>query len=97
MIGFRACHQNIAGKQKIFTFKDKYMHVAFEIQGFCQRKEKKLKISLLKGSLAVLKSFRLQRGKRKIGFNINGIGDLTNPVTNTFSNIKPQEIITQYA
>ena len=62
-----------------------------------KRKEKKLKISLLKGSLAVLKCFRLQRGKRKIGFNINGIRDLTNPVTNTFGNIKPQEIITQYA
>ena len=50
------------------------MHVAFEIQGFCRRKEKKLK-SLLKGSLAVLKSFRLQKGKRKIGSNINGIRD----------------------
>ena len=72
------------------------MHLAFQMQGIRQRKEKKVK-SLLKGSLAVLKSFRLQRGKRKIGFNINGIGDLTNPVTNTFSNIKPQEIITQYA
>ena len=50
------------------------MHVAFEIRGFCRRKEKKLK-SLLKGSLVVLKSFRLQRGKRKIGSNINGISD----------------------
>ena len=74
MIGFRACRQNIAGNQKIITFTDNYMHVAFQIQGFRQRKEKKVK-SLLKGSLAILKSFRFQRGKRKITSNISGIQD----------------------
>ena len=93
MIGFRACHQNIAGKQKIITFTDNYMHITFQIQGFRRRKEKKVK-SLLKGSLAVLKSFRLQRGNRKIGSNINGISD---QIMSQTGNIKPQEIITQYA
>ena len=73
MIGFRARHQNVAGNQKIITFTDNYTHVAFQIQGF-RRKEKKLK-SLLKGSLAVLKSFRLQRGQRKTGSSIKGIRD----------------------
>ena len=65
MIGFRACHQNIAGNQKIITFTD-YTNVAFQIQGFWR---KKLKF-LLKGSIVVLKSFR---GQRKTGSNINGI------------------------
>ena len=47
--------------------------VAFQIQGFWT-KEKKLK-SLLKGSLAILKRFRLQSGQRNTGSNINGIKD----------------------
>ena len=72
-MAFRACCQNIAGNQKIITFTD-YTHVAFQIQGFRLRKEKKPKSSLT-GSLAILKSFRLQRGKRKIGSNINGVRD----------------------
>ena len=93
MIGFRACRQNIAGNQKIITVTDNYMHTAFQIQGFRRRKEKKVK-PLLKGSLAVLKSFRLQRGKRKISSNINGISD---QILSQTGNIKPQEIITQYA
>ena len=45
----------------------------FQILGF-RRKEKKLK-SLLKVSLAVLKSFRFERGQTKTGSNINGIQD----------------------
>ena len=69
------------------------MHIAFQIHGFRRRKEKKVK-SLLKGSLAVLKSFRLQRSKRKISSNINGISD---QILLQTGNIKPQEIITQYA
>ena len=73
MIGFKARRQNIGGNQKIITFTDNYTHVAFQNPGF-RRKEKKLK-SLLKGSLAVLKSFRLQRGQRKTSSNINGIRD----------------------
>ena len=68
MIGFRARRQNI-GNQKIITFTENYKHVAFQIQRF-QRKEKERE-----SSLAVLKSFRLQRGQRKIGSNINGIQD----------------------
>ena len=52
---------------------DNCTHVTFQIQGF-RRKEKKLKY-LLKGSLAVLKSFRLQRGKKITGSNIDGIRD----------------------
>ena len=90
MIGFRACRQNIAGNQKIVTFTDNYMHIAFQIQGFRWRKEKKVK-SLLKGSLAILKSFRLQRGKKK---SVIGISD---QILSQTGNIKPQEIITQYA
>ena len=74
MRDFEACRQNIAGNQKIITFKDNYMHVAFEIQGFCQRKENELK-SLLNGSLVVIKCLRLLGGKRKIGSNVNGIRD----------------------
>ena len=35
-----------------------------------------------------------QRGKRKIGSNINGIRD---QILSQTGNIKPQEIITQYA
>ena len=66
MIGFTACHQNIAGNQKINTFADNDTHVAFQIQGFWR---KKLKF-FLKGSLVLLKSFR---GQRKTGSNINGI------------------------
>ena len=76
-----------AANQKIITFTDNYTHVAFQIQGF-RRKEKKLK-SLLKGSLALLKSFRLQRGQRKTG--IEG-QILSQTLTETK---KPQEIITQ--
>ena len=72
LIGFRACRQNIAGNQNIITFTDNY--VAFQIQGFHRRKQKKVK-SLLKGSLAVLESLRLQRGTRKISSYINGISD----------------------
>ena len=59
LIGYRACHQNIAGNQKNITFKDNYMLVAIRVQGFW-RKEKKL-TSLLKVSLAILKSLSLQR------------------------------------
>ena len=44
------------------------------MQGIRRRKEKKVK-SLLKGSLAVPKSFSLQRGKRKISSKMNGIRD----------------------
>ena len=68
------------------------MHVAIQIQGFW-RKEKKLKSSL-KGSLAILKRLRLQRGGRKTSAKWH---PRSNPVTNTYRNIKPQVIITQYA
>ena len=43
LIGFSACHQNIAGNQKIIPFMDNYTNAAIQLQGF-QRKEKKLKI-----------------------------------------------------
>ena len=82
----------IAGNQKIITFTDNYTHVGFQIQGI-QGKEKKLK-SLLKGSLAVLKSFRLQKGHRKTGSNKKGIRDQILSQTPTLNNIKPQEILT---
>ena len=68
------------------------MPVAIQIQGFW-RKEKQLKSSL-KGSLAILESLRLQRGQRKTGAKRL---PRSNPVTNTYRNIKPQEIISQYA
>ena len=74
----RARHQNIAGKPKIISFTDNFMHVAFQSQGFW-RKEKKLK-SLLKGSLVVLKSFG---GRRKTGSNRNGIRDQISSQTPT--------------
>ena len=38
-----ACHQNIAGNQKIITFMDNYTYAAIQLQRF-KRKEKKLKI-----------------------------------------------------
>ena len=70
MVGFRACRQNLAGNQKIVTFTDN-THLAIQIQGF-RRKNKKLEY-LLKGSVAVIKSFRLQRSQRKTGSSVNGI------------------------
>ena len=69
------------------------MHVAFQIQRF-QRKGKKLK-SLLKGSLAILKSFRLQRGQRTTGSYINGIR--AQILSQTPTETQTQEIITQFA
>ena len=69
MIGFRACHQNMAGNKKIITFTDKYMHVAIQIQGF-QRKERKLKS--LKGFLAI-KSCHKPLQKHKTTGNNNSI------------------------
>ena len=48
----------------------------------------------MKGSLAVLKSFRLQRGQRKTGAKRH---PKSNSVKNTYREIKPQETITQCA
>lgn len=48
-----------------------YTHAAFQLQTF-QRQEKKLKSSL-KDSLAVLKSFKLQRGETKTNSKKNGV------------------------
>ena len=48
----------------------------------------------MKGFLAALKSFRLQSGQRKTRAKRH---QRSNPDTNTYRDIKPQEIITQYA
>ena len=62
---------------------------SFSDPGISPEKSKETELeSLLKGSLAVLKSFRLQRG------NIIGIRD---QILSQTGNIKPREIISQYA
>ena len=88
LIGFSACHQSIAGNQKIIPFVANYTNAAIQLQGF-QRKEKKLKIFIERFFNLTKKLSAFKRSKKN-----NQILSQQH----TYRNIKPQEIhvITQF-